>query len=292
MPLQLFTSLVNSSTTGDMVGGGFFRWESLNFVLSAADKALRSGSSSPAPRTQDSNSMVSSRPSSGAAISGGQPRSTLVGSGATALGLGPGFQHSCSFGFSGGVGSLDTQSASHSDDWAHKGQSISPRAISNVSSPHVAPNIVPKGASFPFAFVAALLRALTLAFATSIPRVGEVSDGGIEDTTEGKAAAIGSLPSRRLRSARVMPGASALALGRAPSPYLFLISSAPLVTASSPRGPVSTGTLPVDEGRTLTTSLLDLVLVIGTVLALRVTDIFTVQDTSFYWCSSCSALVF
>ena len=51
------------------------------------------------------------------------------------------------------------------------------------------------------------------------------------------------------------------------------------------------GTPLVDEGRTLTTSVLDLVLVIGTVLALSVTDVFIVQGTSFYWCSSCSALV-
>ena len=52
------------------------------------------------------------------------------------------------------------------------------------------------------------------------------------------------------------------------------------------------GTPLVDEGRTPTTSVLDLVLVMGTALALRVTDIFTVQDTSLFWCSSCSALVF
>ena len=88
------------------------------------------------------------------------------------------------------------------------------------SSPHVAPNIVPKGASFPFPFLAALLQALTFAFATSIPGVGEVSNRGTEDTTEAKPAATGSLPSRRLRFARVKPGASALALGRAPSVYI------------------------------------------------------------------------
>ena len=137
--------------------------------------------------------------------------------------------------------------------------------------------------------VAALLEALTLAFATSIPGVGGVSDRGIEDTTEAKAAATGSLPSKRLRFARVKSGASALALGRAPSIYISVLSSAPLVTASSPRGPVSTGTGLVDEGRTLTTSVLDLVLVTGTALALRVTDIFAVQNTSFWWC--CSSLL-
>ena len=105
--------------------------------------------------------------------------------------------------------------------------------------------------------------------------------GRIQETTKAKAAATGSLPLRRLRFARVKPGARVLALGRAPSVYIPLIFSAPLVTASSPRGPVSTCTAVVDEGRTLTTSVSDLVLVIGTVLALRVTDIFTVQDTGF-----------
>ena len=56
--------------------------------------------------------MVSSRPSLGAAMRGGQPGFTQVGSGATALGLGPCFRHSCSFGSFGGVGSSDTQSGS------------------------------------------------------------------------------------------------------------------------------------------------------------------------------------
>ena len=125
MPLQLFTSLVNSSTSRGGVGGGFFKWESPNLVLSAADNALRSESSSPAPRTRESKSMVSSRPSLGAAITGGKPPSTHIDLGAPALGLEPGFRHSCSFGSSGGVGSSDTQSGSHSDDWADADQSIS-----------------------------------------------------------------------------------------------------------------------------------------------------------------------
>ena len=144
----------------------------------------------------------------------------------------------------------------------------------------------------PFPFFAALLQALTLALATSIPNVGVVSDGGIEDTTEAKAAATRSLPSRRLRFAHIKPGASALALGRTPSVYISVISSAALVAAGSPRGPVSTGTPLVDVGRALRSSVLDLVLVIGTFLALSVTDIFTVQQTSFSLCSWCSALVF
>ena len=144
----------------------------------------------------------------------------------------------------------------------------------------------------PPACLAALLQALTLALATSIPGVGVVSDGGIKDTTETAAAATGSLPSRSLRFARVKPGASALALGRTPSVYISVISSAPPVTASSPTGPVSRGTSLVDVARALTSSVLDLVLVIGTVLALSVTDLFTVQETSFSWCPSCSALVF
>ena len=87
------------------------------------------------------------------------------------------------------------------------------------------------------------------------------------------------------------PVPSALALWWASSVYISLLSSAPLVIASSPRRPVSTGTPLVDEGRSLTTSVLDLVLVTGTVAALRVTDIFTFPNTSFRWCSSSSALV-
>ena len=292
MPLQLFTSLVDSLTSGDIVGGGFFKSESPNFVFSAADNALRSGSSSPAPRTRKRKSMDSSRSSLGAAMRGSKRRSTHVGSGATALGRGPGFRHSCSFSSSRGVGSSETQSGSHSDDWADADQSISALGISNVSSPQVPLEIVPKGASFPIPFLAAHLQALTLALATSIPGVGEVSDAGIEETMEPKAAATGSLPSRRLRFARVKPGASTLALGRTSSVCISVISSALLVTTSSPRGPLSTGTPLVDVRRALTSSVLDLVLVIGTGLALSVTDIFTVQETSFSWCSSCSALVF
>ena len=126
MPLQLFTSLVKGSTPGDMVGCGFFKTKSPSLVLSAADNALRSGSSSPVPRTQESQSMVSWRLSLGTAMRGGKPRSTHVVSGAAALGLGPGFRHSCSFGSSGGVGSLDTQWGSHCDDWDDADQSISP----------------------------------------------------------------------------------------------------------------------------------------------------------------------
>ena len=37
MPLQCFTSLVSSSPPGDIVGWRFFKLESPNFVLSAAD---------------------------------------------------------------------------------------------------------------------------------------------------------------------------------------------------------------------------------------------------------------
>ena len=57
---------------------------------------------------------------------GDKTQFTHVGEGATALGLGPGFRHSCSFGSSGGVGSSDTQSGSHSDERADADQSISP----------------------------------------------------------------------------------------------------------------------------------------------------------------------
>ena len=134
---------------------------------------------------------------------GVKPRSTHVGLSATALELGPGFRHSCSYGYSGGAGSPDTQSGSHSDFRADNDQSISRPGIWNVSSLHVAPNIVLKGASFVFTFLATLPQALTLALATSIPGVGIASDGFIEDTTEAKSAALGSLPSRCLTFARV-----------------------------------------------------------------------------------------
>ena len=150
--------------------------------------------------------------------------------------------------------------------------------------------IVPKGASFPFPFLAALLQALTLALATSTPGVGVVFDGGIDYTMEGKGAATESLPSRRLRFARVKPGTSAL--GQTPSVHISVISSAPPDFACSPRGPVSRDTALVDEGSALTSPAFNLVLVISTVLTLSVTDIFTVQETSFSGCSSCSALVF
>ena len=43
--LPLLTSLVKSSTQGDMVGGGFLKSESPGSVLRAADNALRSRSS-------------------------------------------------------------------------------------------------------------------------------------------------------------------------------------------------------------------------------------------------------
>ena len=98
---------------------------------------------------------------------------------------------------------------------------------------------------------------------------------------EAKAAATGSLPSRRLRFAHVKPRTSALALAQTLSVYIPVTSSAPLVTASSPRGPLSTGTPLVDKGRSLRSSVFDLVLVIGTVWALSVTDISTVQEASF-----------
>ena len=99
---------------------------------------------------------------------------------------------------------------------------------------------------------------------------------------EAKAAATGSLPSRRLGFARVKPGASALALERTPSVYISVISSAPPVTVNFSRGPVSTGTPLVDVGRALTSSVLDLVLVTESVSALSLTDTFTVQDNKIF----------
>ena len=66
---------------------------------------------------------------------------------------------------------------------------------------------------FPLPFLAALLEVLTLVLATlAIPSnsgVGDASDGGNEDTTEAKAVATGSLPSRRWRFACVKLGTSA-----------------------------------------------------------------------------------
>ena len=47
---ELVTSLVNSSTPGDMVGGGSFMTESHSLILSAAERSLTSESSSLAPR--------------------------------------------------------------------------------------------------------------------------------------------------------------------------------------------------------------------------------------------------
>ena len=113
MPLQLFTSLVKSSTPVEIVRGGSFKSESLGFALSAAHRALGSRSSSRAPKTPESSSMVSSRPSLGAALRRGKPISTRKGSGATPLGESSRSKHSSSFGSFKGVGSLDTQLRSH-----------------------------------------------------------------------------------------------------------------------------------------------------------------------------------
>ena len=79
MPPQLFMSLVQGYTPGDMVGAGFSKLQSPSFALSAANSALRSELSSPAPRTCQSSSIVSMRPRVGAAICGGKGRSTHEG---------------------------------------------------------------------------------------------------------------------------------------------------------------------------------------------------------------------
>ena len=83
MPLQLFPFLVSSSAPRSMVGRGFLRSESPSFVLSAAETALKCGSSSPAPKTLVSNSMISSRPRLAAVKRRGKSRSTHTGSGDT-----------------------------------------------------------------------------------------------------------------------------------------------------------------------------------------------------------------
>ena len=54
---------------------------------------------------------------------GGKPRSTHVGFGDTLRGEGSRSMHS---GFFEGVGSLDTQSGSHSDEWADADAAHSP----------------------------------------------------------------------------------------------------------------------------------------------------------------------
>ena len=79
---------------------------------------------------------------------------------------------------------------------------------------------------------------------------------------------------------------------RPPSVHISVFSSAPLDSACSPRGPVSQGTPLVDESPALRAPVFDLVLVIRTFLTLSVTDISTLQDTSVFWCSLCSASVF
>ena len=48
----------------------------------------------------------------------------------------------------------------------------------------------------------------------------------MDDMLEAKAASTGSLPSRRLRFARVKQDTSALALGQTPSVYISVIYSA------------------------------------------------------------------
>ena len=51
-------SVISSSTSETMVGGGFFTSDNPIFVFTSADKGLRSKSSSLAPRTLVSNSTV------------------------------------------------------------------------------------------------------------------------------------------------------------------------------------------------------------------------------------------
>ena len=58
MPLQFFGSLVKGSIPEAMVGRCFFESETPSFALSAAQRPLRSESSSPAPRNRESSRMV------------------------------------------------------------------------------------------------------------------------------------------------------------------------------------------------------------------------------------------
>ena len=80
---------------------------------------------------------------------GGKPRFKQEGPGAGPPGQGSPSRHSGSFHLLEGVGSLDTQSGTHSDDWADANTSDLPQGISKVQSPQVARNIGPKAASFP-----------------------------------------------------------------------------------------------------------------------------------------------
>ena len=160
---------------------------------------------------------------------GGKLRSMHVCSGDTPHGEVSRSMHSGVF---NGVGSLDTESGSNSDAWADTDAAYLPHGMSNVSSPHVVPNIGPTAVSFPFGALPAFLHALTLALPTfSNAGIGAGSEGESNETTEAKAAATGSLPSRRSRFPCLQQ--RTLTSGRAPC---ILFSSAPLAVRS-PRGP-------------------------------------------------------
>ena len=171
---------------------------------------------------------------------GDRPHSTHEESGDTPLREGSRSRHSGSFGSFEGVGSADTQPGSPGDEWADANASLLPSGISSVSSPHVAPNIGPKGASFPLPFLASALQAMTLALPTftisSNPGIGVVSDRGDDDTSEAKTAASGSFSSSCLRLTCIKPGTSAS--GLAPSLSNSAFPSPLLGSAFSPRGPV------------------------------------------------------
>ena len=88
MSVQLFTSLVNNSTPGDMAAGGFLKTYNLGLISKAADKGAKSGLSSLAPKTLLSSTRVSSRAYSGVTSRERTPRSTRTDSGATPRGAG------------------------------------------------------------------------------------------------------------------------------------------------------------------------------------------------------------
>ena len=125
MPLQLSTSEVYSSTSEDMVGGGFSKSGTPILDLSAADKALRSGSSSRAPRARKKQVHGLMETQLRGCHAWGQTPIHARRSGCqcprTATRL-PQFMFlQCR-----GLGSSNTQSGSDSNDWADAGQCIWP----------------------------------------------------------------------------------------------------------------------------------------------------------------------
>ena len=97
---------------------------------------------------------------------GGRPRSRQEGSGTTPPGESSRPRHSGSIGSFRRVGSLVTQSGSHSDEWDDADASHLPQGILNVSWRKFAPHVGPKAASFGVPLLLVLVKALTFALAS------------------------------------------------------------------------------------------------------------------------------